>query len=391
MNDRFGQDRDPTGGEAMAAAATVGDLLRAERQRRGWTLADAEIYLKIRRSMLEAIEQGRFELLPGRAYAMAFARTYAEFLGLNAEDVVARCREELRHVGEPEAGAGAGAGILGDIDLPRIGMAAAAVVAVILGGLWMFDGGSGDSANRRVDAQAPQVLPPRDGVDGPRLAASQAPAVPSGPGIAAAMPPPPPPQPPAAAPARPPVTGSTDPTAAQASPFPASAQQSAAAGAVRGAPPPAQAPASRITLKANGDTWIEIRDQAGASVLARTLRNGEVYNVPDRPGLVLSSGRITTIEVRVDGQVVPAQGRPARREMTLDPSRLLQNAQAVGAQPVTPAAAQPAVSEPAVAPPAQPTPPPAQPATRQQRRGNAPQHGAPANGAAPASPGTTGN
>src|SRR5262245_40091699 len=146
MNDRFGQDRDPTGGEAMAAGGTVGDLLRAERQRRGWTLADAEIYLKIRRSMLEAIEQGRFALLPGRAYALAFARTYAEFLGLNAEDVVERCREELRNLGEPEASGRAGAGILGDIDLPRVGMAAAAAVGVIIAGLWMFDVGGGDNA-----------------------------------------------------------------------------------------------------------------------------------------------------------------------------------------------------------------------------------------------------
>src|SRR5690349_15456798 len=132
MNDRFGQDRDPTAGEAMASAGSVGDILRAERQRRGWTLADAEIYLKIRRSMLEANEQGRFELLPGRAYALAFARTYAEFLGLNTEDIVARCRTELRLAGEPEAGSAGGAGIFGDIDLPRVGMAAAAVVAVIL-------------------------------------------------------------------------------------------------------------------------------------------------------------------------------------------------------------------------------------------------------------------
>jgi cytoskeleton protein RodZ len=401
MNDRFGQDRDPTGGEAIASAGSVGEVLRAERMRRGWTLADAEIYLKIRRSMLEAIEQGRFELLPGRAYALAFARTYAEFLGLNAEDIVSRCRTELRNAGEPETGAGSGSGILGDIDLPRVGMAAAAVVAVILAGLWMFEGGSGDGA-ARGDAQAPQAQPARDGTDAVRATASAVPTVPTGPGIAAAMPPPPPPapQPSAAgtAAAQRGAAGSTDPTSAQASPYPGVTPQSvqaaaAVAAASRAAPPPPVPPTSRISLKANGDTWVEIRDQAGASVLARTLRNGEVYNVPDRPGLVLSSGRINTIEVRVDGQVVSPQGRPARREMSLDPARLLQNAQAQA--PSQPAGAAPAASDPppAAAPVAGPASPQAVPPTRAQRRGNAPQPGpagsGPVNNSAPA--GATGN
>jgi len=330
MNDRFGQDRDPTGGEAMASAGTVGDLLRAERQRRGWTLADAEIYLKIRRSMLEAIEQGRFDLLPGRAYALAFARTYAEFLGLDAEEIVERCRVEMRGGGEPKSSGTAAGGLLGDIDLARVGLAAAAVVGVILAGLWMFDGGS-DEANRRVEASAPQVLPPRE----PATAAAQQPSVATGPGTAAAMPPPPPPAPTAgsapaanaqgASPSALPPGSGTDPTSAQAAGLSTQTAQ---------APPGARnvAGGSRISLKANGDTWVEIRDPAGASVLARVLRNGEVYNVPDRPGLILSSGRITTIEVRVDGQVVPPQGR-TRREMSLDPSRLLQAAQVPAADP----------------------------------------------------------
>src|SRR5207244_2485134 len=143
----------------------------------------------------------------------------------NAEDIVARCRTELRHAGGPEASGAAGAGIFGDIDLPRVGMAAAAAVAVILAGLWMFEGG-GDSAGR-MEVQAPQVLPGREGADGARLA-SPVPSVPSGPGIAAAMPPPPPPAPQQAA-QRGPAPGSTDPTAAQAaSPLPGSAQPNSA-------------------------------------------------------------------------------------------------------------------------------------------------------------------
>ena len=107
MSDRFGQDRGPAGGEtdmfpSSGTDVAVGDLLRTERQRRGWTLADAEIYLKIRRTMLEAIEQGRYEMLPGKAYALAFCRTYAGFLGLDSEDIVRRCRADLRRAHQPQ-------------------------------------------------------------------------------------------------------------------------------------------------------------------------------------------------------------------------------------------------------------------------------------------------
>ncbi|MBL8837039.1 MAG: helix-turn-helix domain-containing protein [Alphaproteobacteria bacterium] len=316
----------PTAGSDVA----VGDLLRTERQRRGWTLADAEIYLKIRRTMLEAIEQGRYEMLPGKAYALAFCRTYAEFLGLDSEDIVRRCRDELRRVGEPKAKPSAGmAGF--SFDLPRILMTGAAAAGVIVAGMWMF--GGGEPADLRSETARQQILPAREpgAAEAPRAtaAAGGVGANSAGPGSALATP---------AAPgaiaaqAAPSPATSADPLAALAAAPPASGQlQSAQVPAVAraAAPAPVPVPAGpRITIRANGDTWVEIRDAAGASVLARTLRSGETYQVPDRSGLVLTSGRMNTLEVRVDGQVVPPQARPARRELQLDPARLLQNAQA---------------------------------------------------------------
>lgn len=321
----------PTAGSDVA----VGDLLRTERQRRGWTLADAEIYLKIRRTMLEAIEQGRYEMLPGKAYALAFCRTYADFLGLDSEDIVRRCRDELRRVGEPKAkAAGAMAGF--NFDLPRILMSGAAMAGLVVAGMWMF--GGGEPADVRSDTARQQILPAREpgAAEAPRVAAAAGGggANGAGPGSALATP--------AAsgaiaAQAAPSPATSADPLAAQAAAPPASAAvQSAQVPVVARVAPAAPAPVPagpRITIRANGDTWVEIRDAAGASVLARTLRSGETYQVPDRSGLVLTSGRMNTLEVRVDGQVVPPQGRQARRELQLDPARLLQNAQAPAETP----------------------------------------------------------
>jgi len=74
---------------------TVGDLLRRARDGKGQTLEAVASKLRIRAGYLKAIEDGRFHDLPGLTYAVGFVRTYAEHLGLDAEDVVRRFRDEV--------------------------------------------------------------------------------------------------------------------------------------------------------------------------------------------------------------------------------------------------------------------------------------------------------
>jgi cytoskeleton protein RodZ len=66
----------------------VGRLLRDQREARGLALAEVEKSLRIRRSNLEAIEEGRFDKLPGAAYIPAFLRAYATHVGLDPEKVL---------------------------------------------------------------------------------------------------------------------------------------------------------------------------------------------------------------------------------------------------------------------------------------------------------------
>src|SRR5689334_5578533 len=66
----------------------VGRLLRDQREARGLSLKAVEKSLRIRLQYLEAIEQGRFDLLPGAAYIPAFLRAYALHVGLDAEKVL---------------------------------------------------------------------------------------------------------------------------------------------------------------------------------------------------------------------------------------------------------------------------------------------------------------
>ena len=61
----------------------IGDSLREARTRRGLSAADVQKELRIRERYLTALEEERWELLPGEAYTKGFLRTYAEFLGLD--------------------------------------------------------------------------------------------------------------------------------------------------------------------------------------------------------------------------------------------------------------------------------------------------------------------
>jgi cytoskeletal protein RodZ len=77
-----------------AEVSDVGTLLCASRMRLGKDLQDIAALLHIRYTYLVAIEDGRFEDLPGQAYALGFVRAYAEHLGLDGDEVVRRFKDE---------------------------------------------------------------------------------------------------------------------------------------------------------------------------------------------------------------------------------------------------------------------------------------------------------
>ncbi len=60
----------------------IGATLREARERQGLELPQIERALKIRARQLQALEEERFDWLPGDAYARSFLRTYADYLGL---------------------------------------------------------------------------------------------------------------------------------------------------------------------------------------------------------------------------------------------------------------------------------------------------------------------
>ncbi len=70
------------------ASTDIGEVLRLTRVHYNKTLHDVENALRIRACQISAIEQGDMSQLPGRAYAIGFVRSYAEYLGIDGERVV---------------------------------------------------------------------------------------------------------------------------------------------------------------------------------------------------------------------------------------------------------------------------------------------------------------
>lgn len=91
------------GGEAVTAPVDgIGARLMAERERQGLSRKDIGERTKIPERHLESMEAGRLHDLPGRTYAIGFARGYARALGMDEGEVVDAVREELG-VSTPQA------------------------------------------------------------------------------------------------------------------------------------------------------------------------------------------------------------------------------------------------------------------------------------------------
>lgn len=325
--------RDEARTKDMAAFETplrgrVGEILRAERERRGWTVVDVAKHLKIRRVQLEAIETSDYDELPRGAYAAGFVRSYAELLDLDAAELSRRFKEEASGIDVPAELSFPTP--INESRLPgRVLVALSLLLAVGAYGTWYYMTAADRAPVPRVTA-VPETLAARVPAPSPSAAEAQAralPPVPAAP-VAQAEPAPAALPPPASAPA----------VAVPAPPAPQIAAVPPAAAPLAPAPVTGSAPVSepgsprvfgeasegRIVIRATGDSWTQVRDANGNIVFSRILRAGESYNVPDRPGLTMSTGNAGALDVRVDGNVAPALGRPGmvERGIALDPERL---------------------------------------------------------------------
>ncbi|NIN01461.1 MAG: helix-turn-helix domain-containing protein [candidate division Zixibacteria bacterium] len=72
----------------------IGSLLRYAREKRNLDIDEIAETLKVRRDYLVAMEEGRFDLLPARFYRRSFLKAYAEYLKLDAGNLLKMLEEQ---------------------------------------------------------------------------------------------------------------------------------------------------------------------------------------------------------------------------------------------------------------------------------------------------------
>ncbi|HEX2183750.1 MAG TPA: helix-turn-helix domain-containing protein [Rubrobacteraceae bacterium] len=76
--------------------AKIGRVLEMARKQRGLTLDEAEHATKIRKRYLDGLEREDFGVLPDAVYARGFLKTYANYLGLDGEELARQLKDRRR-------------------------------------------------------------------------------------------------------------------------------------------------------------------------------------------------------------------------------------------------------------------------------------------------------
>ncbi|MFJ5963315.1 helix-turn-helix domain-containing protein [Bacillus sp. NPDC093026] len=73
----------------------LGKRLIEAREEKGMSLEDLQTATKIQKRYLQAIEQGNYDIIPGKFYVRAFIKQYAEAVGLNHEQLFEEFRKDV--------------------------------------------------------------------------------------------------------------------------------------------------------------------------------------------------------------------------------------------------------------------------------------------------------
>jgi cytoskeleton protein RodZ len=328
---------------------SVGEILRRTRLHYDQSLPDIERSLRIRASQLEALENGRYDQLPGRVYVIGFIRSYSEYLGLDGDKMVQLYKTQTggkqSSSPSPQRNFAVQADDTKSPHAWHIAVSVVVALAVIV--IWA----SMQSQDRKLVTDVPSVSESEKQVEQEEQAAvvppaQQAPAPAEQPATspenmtatapAAGMPEttvqPPQPAPVAnalhnesdavgseienaiAGTATAPAAGET-PTVAQT----ASAPTEPAPVAV-----PAASEKDGVILNIKKNSWVEIRGKDGKSIVSRVLKAGDRYFVPARPDLTISLGNAGGVELEVEGKKLKPLGADGevKRNVPLDAASL---------------------------------------------------------------------
>jgi cytoskeleton protein RodZ len=249
----------------MTEEAGVGAELAQARQALGLSVADVAQQLKYSTRQIEALEEDRFEKLPGGTFARGMLRAYAKLVKLDAEPLLARIA-------------------------PRVTVPdSAAAVAFVRRAIPITDG---SSTNLVYAALSVALLAVIAAVvvewQQERASASRLVFVPA----AAPLP----------APAAPPAPAEPQQVASAASPLqPRTEVVAEAAASVRR---PAAAGAHRLVLRFERESWVEVRGKGGKVLLSQLNAAGSEREVEGEAPFQLIIGNAQHVRLSYDDRPV---------------------------------------------------------------------------------------
>lgn len=233
----------------------TGELLRRAREQQNLSLEDIAKKTRIPHRHLESIESGDFDALPGRTYAIGFAKSFARTVGLSEAAIGSQLREEMEEQGhgafQPEM-SGYDPASPSSIPPRYLAWTAAAIGVLVLAGYLVW----------RTLTLNPDAMT--------EMAASEA---------------------------------ETEVTAAADGVDPQSVEDSSTTPSAEGT----------VVLTATETVWMKIYDAEGERLFEDQMDAGDVFTVPaDANDPQILTGRPDALTVTIDGQVVPQLGTAER-------------------------------------------------------------------------------
>ncbi|MFN7857847.1 MAG: RodZ domain-containing protein [Acidovorax sp.] len=285
---------------AKQAGVTAGSLLREARQASGLHIAALAVALKVPVSKLEALEADDHASLPDTVFVRALASSVCRTLKVEPSAVLAllpqskspRLEPYSSGLNAPVKGSGVRSGGAGSsaASAPRSLMWVVAVLLIGALAVWYLPRASLPETGSL--SQTPAASSIEDGPD-PALVSPPA-ATSETPGWSQSQPAaaPSPVSAPAVTPSGP--GGTAAPAVRSAEPVASASDTSVVVPGVGSGDP--------LVLRASSESWVQVRDSAGASVLQRKLSAGETVSVGGSMPLAVVVGRADVIEVFVRGK-----------------------------------------------------------------------------------------
>ncbi len=315
--------------------ASVGQTLREAREKTGQSLRDVSGVLCIRHVYLDAIEQGNFAALPGDAYAYGFIRTYCDHLDLDQNEIVRRFKKEAEHYGKKKSLSFPHPVSEGKIPGFAVFFIAGLLMVLAYGGwfawqssLFDFSGvvSLSESEPEPGSDQRPAVVTPPDNLgedarEGDLIISSREDNF----DLVQSDNTPPPNS--VSEPVPEPVGNGADGETAS---FVAPAQEEEAKEESQDSasnPEPVSLPdsefspqavqpgqhfgavVSRVVLRAQVDSWVQVDTAEGEILFGRVLRAGDSYGAPWRDGLTMKIGNAGGLVIAIDDQDQPTLGK----------------------------------------------------------------------------------